>query len=354
MGRRKDLEAEGAAGPEPAAAVPTEAAGEAEPAAMAAPAAAPAPEPVAALERVSRLYRSGRGVEEVSLAVRAREVLGLLGPPGSGRTTLLRLLAGLLEPGTGQVVLFGQAGRAGRRAQRRRIGLQLERDAHFPALSGFHNAYFIGSLHGAPRERLLPRVDGLFDELELRGERDLPVATLDADARRRLSLLEALAHGPELVLLDQPGRGLGYNSEIAARHVIAAAAARGAAVVLATSSAAEAEALCHRVAVLHRGRVLALGTREELMAELEGHVQVTCELALPVEPEPFRALPGVVQVAADHTTLALLLRRGGSALDAVVAQVARAGGELVNLHVGRPNLGDVYLRHAGLRLEADA
>jgi ABC-2 type transport system ATP-binding protein len=319
---------------------------------VAAPAASP-PDPVAVLEKVSRLHRSGRGVEGISLDVRAGEVLGLLGPPGSGRTTLLRLLAAQLEPASGQVSLWGHATRGARRAQRRRIGFQLERDAHFLSLSGFHNAFFFGSLHGAARERLLPRIDGLFDELGMRAERDVPVSAYDEDLRRRLSLLEALAHEPELALLDQPGRGLGYSSEVAMRHVVERVASRGAAVVVATSSGVEAEALCRRVAVLHRGRIVAMGTREELMSELEGHAQVTCELGVPVDPEPFRALPGVVQVAsADPHALVLLVRRGG-ALDAVVAEVARAGGELVDLHVRGPHLGDVYLRHVGQPLEED-
>jgi ABC-2 type transport system ATP-binding protein len=309
--------------------------------------------PVAALERVSRLHRTGRGVEDISLELQPGEVLGLLGPPGSGRTTLLRLMAAQLEPSAGRLSLWGHDRRGARRAQRRRIGLLLERDAHFTALSGFHNAYFFASLHGARRERLLPRIDGLFDELGMRAERDVPVSAYDADLRRRLSLLEALAHEPDLALLDQPGRGLGYGSEVAVRHVIAGVAARGAAVVVATSRGTEAEALCRRVAVMHRGRIVALGTREELMSGLEGHAQVTCELGVPVDPEPFRALPGVVQAAAaDPHVLVLLVRRGG-ALDAVVAEVARAGGDLLDMHVRSPHLGDVYLRHVGAPLEED-
>ncbi|MBI5836934.1 MAG: ATP-binding cassette domain-containing protein [Candidatus Eisenbacteria bacterium] len=319
----------------------------------AAPPASPAGPcaPVAVLERVSRLHRSGRGVEEISLEVRPGEVLGLLGPRGSGCTTVLRLLGAQLEPGPGRLALWGRDDRRGRRAQRRRIGYLDGRDAHFPALSGFHNAYFLASLHGAPRERLLPRVDGLFDELELRALRDLPVSSYDADARRRLSLLQALAHQPELVLLDEPLLNLGYSSEVCARHVIAGAAARGAAVVLATARAAEAEALCRRVAVMHLGRVVAQGTRDELMEGLEAHAQVTCELAMPVEPGPFRALPGVLQVAAHDNSVTFLVRRGSGFVDTVVAEVARSGGQLVNLHVQAAGLGEVYLKHTGMRLE---
>jgi ABC-2 type transport system ATP-binding protein len=307
--------------------------------------------PVVELERAARLYRSGRGVEEVSLAVGPGEVVGLLGPAGSGRTTLLRLMAAQLEPAAGRVSLWGHTSRRARRAQRRHIGFQAERDAHFGDLSGFHNACFFGALHGAPHEALLTRIEGLFDELGMRAERDLPVSRYDADQRRRLSLLQALAHQPGLVLLDQPGLHLGYNSEVAVRHAVSGAAARGAAVVVATSSGAEAESLCRRVAVLHRGRVVAQGTRAELMDSLQGHDAVTCELGVPVELEPLRALPGVAQAAAAGThTVALLVRRGG-AVDGVVAEVARLGGELRDLHVRAPHLGDVYLMHVGQPLE---
>ena len=303
------------------------------------------------LTRLARLHRSGRGIEDVTLEARAGEIVGLLGARGSGRTTLLRLIAGELQPRAGRIELWGASEARARRAARPRIGFQRRRDAHFEALSGFANAYHFGNLHGYPRERLAIRIDALFDELELRALRDLPVARWDPDARRRLSLAEALVHEPALLLLDEPLAGMSYSSEVAARHVIARTAGRGAAVVMATRSAELAGSVCGRIAFLSRGRIFAQGIKSELLEGLSGRAQVACELEAPVDPASLRALAGVESVAASGHRLTVISRRADHALDAIVAELDRLGARLLHLDVKEADLGDAYSLSTGVRLE---
>jgi ABC-2 type transport system ATP-binding protein len=214
------------------------------------------------------LHRTGRGIEEISLGVAPGEVLGVLGPAGSGKSTLLLLLATCLEPSSGEFELFGATSARGRRDARPRIGYMPQADSHFDSLSGFHNLYFFGSLYGRRREKLLPRVDGLFDELELRALRDQPVGRYDADARRRLSLAQALAHEPDLVLLDEPTHHMHYGSISCLRHAVARAAGRSAAVVIASSRVPGVEGLCSRLAILSRGRIVEQGAADALLGRL--------------------------------------------------------------------------------------
>lgn len=223
--------------------------------------------PAASLQQVSCLFPTGRGVEELTFEAAPGEVLGLLGNVGAGCTTALRLLAGELEPTRGALTLLGATTGPARREVRRRIGFQPSRDAHFGALSGFRNACFFASLHGLGRQALLTRVDGLFDELDLRSLRDVPVASWDADASRRLSILEALLPEPALLALDEPFEPLGFGSRAGVRHAMSGAASRGAAVVFCASHSDEAARLCRRVALLHRGRLVALGAPAELIRE---------------------------------------------------------------------------------------
>ncbi len=248
--------------------------------------------PAASLQQVSCLFPTGRGVEELTFEALPGEVLGLVGNAGAGCTTALRLLAGELEPTRGTLTLLGATRADERRQVRRRIGFQGSRDAHFGALSGFRNACFFGGLHGLGRQALLTRVDGLFDELDLRSLRDVPVAAWDADASRRLSILEALLPEPALLVLDEPFEPLGFGSRDGVRHAMSGAASRGAAVVFCAGHSDEAARLCRRVALMHRGRVVALGAPVELIranagaGRREGQEPTLAEVYLSLTGEP--------------------------------------------------------------------
>jgi len=177
------------------------------------------------------------------------------------------------------------------------------------------------------------------------------VSGWDADARRRLGVLEAVLPEPELLLLDEPFEGLGYSSARAVRSAVQRAAARGAAVVYSGRAAAEVEGLAHRALLLRRGRSLGEASLAGLKTEMDGRSHVACVLGSPVDPAPFRDLPGVELAVAEGVTLTLLARGSAGTLDAVVAEVGRQGGRLVHLDVREPGLADVYLARAGERLE---
>src|SRR5439155_25581214 len=104
-----------------------------------------------------------------------------------------------------------------------------------------------------------------------------------------------------------------------------------------------------RVALLHRGRLVAVGTREELMTHIDGLAQVRCELHAAVEPDTFRALPGVAAADSEGHHMTLLVQRGCESLDDIVAGVARLGGGLKEFSVREPDLGDVLFKHTGTR-----
>jgi ABC-2 type transport system ATP-binding protein len=183
---------------------------------------------------VSRRYAGGRGVAGVSLTVRPGELLGVVGPNGSGKSTLLRVLSTLEAPTSGRVAWFGVTDRRSA-AVRRRLGVATDAPAHFDRLTGWQNAWFFASQYGLPAAAARERLDVLFAWAGLDRARDVPVADYSLGMRRRLSLVEACCHQPDLLVLDEPSLALDEEGEVDLAWRLRRLAGRGTGVLLATN-----------------------------------------------------------------------------------------------------------------------
>jgi len=299
-------------------------------------------------------YPTGRGIADITLQVAAGEIVGLLGPNGSGKSTLLRTLAGLLPPTRGELRLFGRHVPPTPPSLRRRIGVLFDTPAHFDHLTGWENARFFAHAYGLASETAQARLCELFARFALAEQADNAVAEYSYGMRRKLALVEALVHAPDLILLDEPGVGLDYAARVALADTLREQSHRGAAIVLATNDVTEAEHLCDRVAFLHQGRVVAYETPTALLARLETTQEITLQLATPVDLTRLRTLPGVLAVSpASPTQVHILTGNGATDIAGVVEAVTAAGGQVTALHVQAPTLGDVFLALTGERLEEE-
>jgi ABC-2 type transport system ATP-binding protein len=308
--------------------------------------------PVIEAQNITRRYKSsGRGVADVSLAVEPGEVFGLMGPNGSGKSTLLRVLSTALAPDSGSLRVAGVDALARKREARAVLGLMVDRPTHYDDLTGWENAYFFARAYGvdeAKAEGVLSELFGYFDLSAYRYDR---VKTYSYGMGKKLALIEALAHGPRVLLLDEPSLGLDYTSQLAYQKKVRDLAAAGVAVLISSNQVDEVEALCDRVAFLHGGRLVAEGTPEELVSSVKGVRRIVATLRNPVEYGPVEGVAGVVRVVPEGRDLVLhCAERPGIVADAV-AGIVRAGGDIVNLSVERPNLEDVFVKLTGEALK---
>jgi ABC-2 type transport system ATP-binding protein len=304
--------------------------------------------PTLEAENVSRRYNSsGRGVTGVSLAVNPGEILGLVGPNGSGKSTLLRALSTAVDPDSGTFRIAGADGLKEKRKVRARIGFMVDRPTHYGDLSGWANAFFFARLYGMEEEKAASALAELFDYFDLAEYRDDKVRTYSYGMGKKLALIEAVAHGPEVLLLDEPSLGLDYTSQLAYQKRVRELTAAGAAIVLASNQVDEVEALCDRVLFLHSGRVAAEGTPEELVSSLEGLKRIVATLRNPVEYAPVGEVAGVELVVPEGRDLVLHCEDRPGIVAEVVAGLVGAGGDILDLSVRRPNLEDVYVKLTG-------
>jgi ABC-type multidrug transport system ATPase subunit len=304
--------------------------------------------PALEAKNISRLYKSsGRGVSDVSLRVERGEIFGLMGPNGSGKSTLLRVLSTAIAPDSGSFLVGGVDGLKEKREVRARMGLMVDRPTHYDDLTGRANAYFFARAYGMEEAKAEGTIAELFDYFDLAEYADDRVKTYSYGMGKKLALIEALAHGPEVLLLDEPSLGLDYTSQLAYQGRIRDLTGSGVAVLLASNQVDEVEALCDRAAFLHRGEVVAEGTPEDLISRVEGVSRIVATLRNPVEYGSIAQIGGVERIVTEGRDLILHCEERPGIVADVVAGIVRSGGDIVNLSVQRPNLEDVFVELTG-------
>jgi ABC-2 type transport system ATP-binding protein len=225
--------------------------------------AAPAT-PALLAEHLAKSYGDRVAVADVSFSVGRGEVFGFLGPNGAGKSTTIRMLVGLVRPSAGRVLVAGRDLAADRDGALRRLGCIVEAPDFYGYLSGRENLeHFARMLDGAA----LARVDALAELVHLRERLDDRVRTYSLGMRQRLGIAQALLGEPDLLVLDEPANGLDPAGIHELRNLLRRLAdERGLAVFVSSHLLGEVEKVCDRIAIVHRGRVLASGTVAELTA----------------------------------------------------------------------------------------
>ena len=275
------------------------------------------------IDQVHKKFGSTVALNGLTLDVRPGEIFGLLGPNGAGKSTTMALLTGLTVADTGTVsVLGGSPGDAG---LRKRIGLAPQSLALYENLSGRENIEFFARMYGLSGAHLAKRVAAALEFVQLADRQHDRAGTFSGGMQRRLNLAAAIAHEPELILLDEPTAGVDPQSRNALFDNVLALKQAGRTIVYTTHYMEEVERLCDRVAIVDHGRVLAIDTVPNLLRTHAG------KPVLVIERDG-----GDERVETD-TPLDALNR-------------AAAAGAINGFHVERPRLEQVFLHLTGRTL----
>ena len=303
---------------------------------------------------VVKRYDDVLAVDGLDLEVRRGECFGLLGPNGAGKTTTIEILEGLLAPDAGRVRVLGQAWGGDDDALRARLGIHLQESQLDEKLSVLETLRLFRSFY--PRGRAVDDVLGL---LELHAKRGSWVGKLSGGQRQRLAVGCALVGDPQLLFLDEPTTGLDPQSRRQLWALLERYRADGGTILLTTHYMDEAHALCDRVAIVDRGRIVTLGSPDELILSVGApHVVELTFAGAPGEDSlraRLAALPDVDTVRADAasgawTITAAALHR---TLPALAGAAAEAGLEIETLATRTATLEDVFVALTGHRLRDD-
>ncbi len=200
----------------------------------------------------------------ISFHARPGTVYGLLGPNGAGKTTALRILSTVLRPSSGTATVNGYDVVTQAAQVRRQIGFMSANTAVYDRMTGGEMVEYFGRLHGIPRPALMDRMEMLFDRLKMNDCRDVLGAKMSTGMKQKVSVARAVVHDPPVLIFDEATAGLDVLVARALLNTVAELRDHGKCIVFSTHIMREAEKLCDRIAIVHRGHILAEGTLEEL------------------------------------------------------------------------------------------
>jgi ABC-2 type transport system ATP-binding protein len=303
-------------------------------------------------QNLTRDFESVRALDNLSMEIPSGYIFGFLGPNGAGKTTTIRLLLGLLEPTSGKAKVLGFDTQTEADQIRARTGALLEHSGIYEQLSAEDNLEFYGRAFLIPEKERKLRIQELLTEMGLWERRTDRVGTWSRGMKQKLALARTMLHRPRLILLDEPTAGLDVQSAVSVREDLAALAAReNVTIFLTTHNMVDAEKLCHQVAVIREGKLIALGSPDELRARA-GKPQVEV-IGRGFSNEALTLLQAHPQVTAvkkqnNHLMIDLLAETDTSTL---VNILVGAGAQVEELRRSKASLEDVFLTLTGEKNE---
>jgi ABC-2 type transport system ATP-binding protein len=317
------------------------------------PTARAAVSPVLECTGLTRRFGGRVAVDDVSLRIAPGETYGLLGPNGAGKTTTIRMVCGLLTPDAGSVAVAGRSlrGASGLRA-RELIGYVPQDVALYPDLTARENLRFFGRMYRLRGAELARRVSEVLELIDLAGRGDERVESFSGGMRRRLNIGAGLLHRPTLLVLDEPTVGVDPQSRHAILESVNGFGASGMAVLYTTHYMEEAERICDRVGIIDHGKLIAEGTRGELVAQVaeRDRIRLVATGDLTAFAAACARLDGVFGADTADGEVHVLADFGRRLMPAILELADRNGVAVSSVQVVEPDLESVFLHLTGTAL----
>jgi ABC-2 type transport system ATP-binding protein len=304
------------------------------------------------VERLRKSFNSLLAVDDVSFTVGEGEIFGLLGPNGAGKTTSINMICGVLKPDGGRVVIGGRDIWLEPKKVKQGLAVVPQEIAVYEDLTARDNLNFWGSLYGLGGTDLRERVDEALTRVGLSDRAGDKVKGFSGGMKRRLNLCMGLLHRPSVLLLDEPTVGIDPQARINILEVVRTVAASGTTVLYTTHYMDEAQDLCDRIAIIDHGKILTIGTLDEL-TQLAGEAEVL-RLTGSFDEEAARhrldSVGGVRVLKAGDGMAILSVEADGPGLLSVLPKILEADLNVEDVSIQQPSLQSVFISLTGKEL----
>jgi ABC-2 type transport system ATP-binding protein len=310
------------------------------------------PEPILIAQDVKKSFGDHDAVKNISLQVARGEVFGLLGPNGAGKTTTISMLTGLLEPSAGKITVDGLDVKDHALEVKAKLGLVPQEMALYKTLSARQNLTFFGRIYGLQGKELRQRVDEVLEMIGLTERADDAIEEYSGGMKRRVNIAAGLLHKPQILFLDEPTVGVDPQSRNAIFENVEALNRAGMTVIYTTHYMEEAQRLCHRIAIVDEGLIIALDTPTALIRSLGSGVVLlgVVETAPDDLSERIAGIPAVKTVSRSDGQIKIETQRLQEALMGTLDLTNQLDVRITSLEILEPNLESVFLHLTGKKL----
>lgn len=299
--------------------------------------------PIISVSNLSKTYGSGfKALKGINLDIVKGEIFALLGPNGAGKTTLISIICGIANPSEGRVSIGGHDIIADYRAARSMIGL-VPQELHTDAFETvWATVSFSRGLFGKPKNP--DHIEKVLKDLSLWDKKDNKIITLSGGMKRRVMIAKALSHEPQILFLDEPTAGVDVELRRDMWAMVRALRATGVTIILTTHYIEEAEEMADRIGVIHKGELILVEDKAELMNKL-GRKQLTLHLQNPLESVPAALAGYPLELSADRRQLVYTFDAQGehTGIDVLLRRLGEAGIDFKDLQTRQSSLEDIFV-----------
>jgi ABC-2 type transport system ATP-binding protein len=293
-------------------------------------------------------------VKDISLELKAGEILSLLGPNGAGKTTTISMMSGLLTPTGGDILIDGYSMHTNSLDAKRVMGIVPDEIALYQTITARENLAFWGKMYGLRGARLQKRIDEVLEIAGLSDRAGDKVETFSGGMKRRLNIAAGLIHEPKILFMDEPTVGIDPQSRRRILDTVKELNRQGLTVLYTTHYMEEAEELSHRIGIIDHGQLIVLGTQVELHKLVNNYDTIKLQLNSQRSSEEtatdLAKLPGVHRAYGENGHVVLQTPDAGSLLSTLVMHSLRDGATIKTLEIQEPNLEAVFLHLTGRAL----
>ncbi|KPU44260.1 daunorubicin/doxorubicin resistance ATP-binding protein DrrA [Oxobacter pfennigii] len=293
-----------------------------------------------------------KAVDGINFEVKKGEVFGLLGPNGAGKSTAISMISTLLPPTMGDILFEGKNILKEPKTIRQKLGVVPQDIALYHTLTGYENLGFWGNMYGLKGAYLKKRIDEVSEIIGLNGRLKDRVDKYSGGMKRRLNIGAALLHIPELLIMDEPTVGIDPQSRNHILDTVLELNRQGMTIIYTSHYMEEAEYLCSRICIMDQGKIIASGTRDELVELIKGETRLSLKLDknAPNIIEVLKKIDGVAYVELIQDMIIITGENVDILLADIIAKVSEYGKHVVSIDVKKPDLETVFLRLTGKAL----
>jgi ABC-2 type transport system ATP-binding protein len=303
--------------------------------------------------KLSKSFKGKKVVDEINIYLDAGESVGLLGPNGAGKSTTISMISSLIRPTSGDIKLDGKSTIKDPSEIRKVLGVVPQEIALYEELTAYENLKFFGQTYQVKKDILEGRIQEVLEMVGLKERQKELIKTFSGGMKRRINIAAALLHQPKILILDEPTVGIDPQSR---NHILETVRelnkTSGTTVLYTSHYMEEVEQLCKRVYIMDRGKIIASGSKEELLSILSTEDTIQVQLSNRSESliDTIKSFPNVFQLDETNVGLRIISKKNSNLLSKLVLASEKEGIQIVNYQVEIPSLEDVFLHLTGKTL----